>query len=128
MKATDSKFKTVDEYIAAFPKPTQDILQELRNKISDSAPEAQELISYNMPAFKLGGILVYYAAYKNHIGFYPTPSAIEAFKKELATYEQAKGSVQFPIDKPLPLSLISKIVKYRVRENLEKTDIKRKGK
>ena len=128
MKATISKFKTVDEYIAAFPKPTQDILQELRKKIRDSAPEAQELISYNMPAFKLGGALVYYAAYKNHIGFYPTPSGIEAFKKELATYEQAKGSVQFPIDKPLPLSLISKIVKYRVRENLEKTDVKRKGK
>jgi uncharacterized protein YdhG (YjbR/CyaY superfamily) len=94
-------------------------LQELRDTIKKSAPQAEEVISYNMPAFKLQGMLVWYAAYREHVGFYPRPSGIEAFKKELSVYKGAKGSVQFPIDKPLPLNLVSKIVKYRVKENSE---------
>ncbi len=116
-----NSFNTIDEYIATFPKETQEILNEVRAAIKESAPEAEEKISYQMPTFFLNGNLVHFAAYKNHIGFYPTPSGIEAFKKELSKYEGAKGSVQFPIDKPMPLKLISRIVKYRVAENLKKT-------
>jgi uncharacterized protein YdhG (YjbR/CyaY superfamily) len=121
-----TKFKTVDEYLSAFPANTKSILKELRKTIKQAAPQAEELISYNMPAYKSAGILVYYAAYKEHIGFYPTPSGIETFKKELSDYKGAKGSIQFPLDEPLPFDLISKIVKFRVRENLEKG--KKKGK
>jgi len=116
-----NSFNTIDEYVATFPKETQEILNEVRAAIKESAPEAEEKISYQMPTFFLNGNLVHFAAYKNHIGFYPTPSGIEAFKKELSKYEGAKGSVQFPIDKPMPLKLISRIVKYRVAENLKKT-------
>ena len=123
-----SKFKTVDEYLSALPANTKEILKELRKTIKQAAPQAEELISYNMPAFKLNGMLVYYAAYKDHIGFYPTPSGIEAFKKELSDYEGAKGSIKFPIDKPLPLGLITKIVKFRLKENLEKAETKVKKK
>ena len=112
----------IDEYIAQFPKDVQEILQELRATIRAAAPEAEEAISYQMPTFKLKGYLVYFAAYKNHIGFYPAPRGIEAFKEELSAYKGGKGSVQFPIDKPLPLDLISKIVHYRVTENLEKAE------
>ena len=128
MKAEAQKFQTVDEYLASFPEPTKRILKEIRKTIKKAAPAAEELISYNMPAFKLHGVLVYYAGYQNHIGFYPTPSGIEAFKKELSGYVSAKGSVQFPIDKPMPLDLISEIVKFRVEENLEnaKTKLKKK--
>jgi uncharacterized protein YdhG (YjbR/CyaY superfamily) len=115
-----AKANSVNEYIADFPKDIQGILEKLRATIKKAAPEAEEVISYGMPAFKLYGMLVFFAAHKNHIGFYPAPSGIEAFKKELAAYEGAKGSVQFPIEKPLPLSLITKIVKFRVKENLEK--------
>jgi len=125
MKTTSIKFETVDEYLSAFPKNTRDILKKLRQTIKQAAPQAKEVISYNMPAFKLNGMLVYYAAYKEHIGFYPTPSGIEAFKKELSGYVGAKGSVQFPINKPMPFDLISKIVKFRVRENLEKKKVKK---
>jgi uncharacterized protein YdhG (YjbR/CyaY superfamily) len=114
------KFQTVDEYVASFPPSTKALLQEFRKTIKSAAPGAEELISYNMPAFKLNGMLVWYAAYKKHIGFYPKTSVIEAFKKELSIFKGAKGSIQFPIDKPLPLNLVGKIVKYRVRENLEK--------
>jgi uncharacterized protein YdhG (YjbR/CyaY superfamily) len=114
--------KNIDEYIATFPKDVQKILEELRTTIRKAAPEAEEVISYQMPAFKYHGMLVYFAAYKKHIGFYPTPSGIEAFRKELAVYEAAKGSVQFPIGNPLPLNLISKIVKYRVKENLARAN------
>ncbi len=121
MKATsNTKFKTVDEYLSAVPANTKSILKKLRKTIKQAAPQAEELISYNMPAFKLNGMLVYYAAYKDHIGFYPTPSGIEAFKKELSDYEGAKGSVKFPIARPFPFDLISKIVKFRVGENLGK--------
>ena len=119
-----TKFKTVDEYLSTFPVTTRAKLQELRKTIKKTAPKAEELISYNMPAFKLKGMLVYYAGYKGHIGFYPRASAIAAFKKELSAYEGAKGSVKFPIDEAIPLNLISRIVKYRVKENLERPEAK----
>jgi uncharacterized protein YdhG (YjbR/CyaY superfamily) len=114
------KIKTMDEYISSFPKDVQDILQSLRRAISESAPGAVEAVSYGIPTFKLNGNLVHFAAFKNHIGFYPTPSAIVAFKKELSSYKQAKGSVQFPIDQPMPLGLVKKIVRYRMKENSAK--------
>jgi uncharacterized protein YdhG (YjbR/CyaY superfamily) len=121
MATSKSSFKTIDEYIATFPRNVQDILQEFRKAIGEAAPEAEETISYGMPAFRLNGqILVYFAAWKKHIGFYPIPSGMEAFKKELSPYRQAKGSVQFPLDKPLPLDLIKRIVKYRSKENQSK--------
>ena len=124
MKSDLQNPKTIDEYIAGFPPETQKILQKLRKTIRKAAPDAEEKISYQMPAFSLKGILVYFAAYKNHIGFYPTASGIEAFKEEISGYKWAKGSVQFPIDKPLPLDLINQIVKFRVIENLEKANAK----
>ncbi len=108
---------TVDEYIGAFPKEVQPLLNQVRQTIKKAAPNAEELISYAMPAYKLNGVLVYFAGYKNHIGFYATPTGHEAFKKELSKYKEGKGSVQFPIDQQLPLSLITKIVKFRVKEN-----------
>lgn len=121
MTTPKKQFKTIDEYIAMFPRNVQDILDKLRRVISESAPEAVETINYRMPTFKLnGGNLVHFAAFKNHIGFYPTPSAITAFKKELSIYKQAKGSVQFLIDKPIPFDIVKKIVKYRVKENEKK--------
>jgi uncharacterized protein YdhG (YjbR/CyaY superfamily) len=112
--------KTMDEYIAAFPKNVQDILEKMRRVIRESAPQAEEAISYGIPTFKLNGNLVHFAGYKNHIGFYPTSSAIAAFKEELSPYKQAKGTVQFPIDKPIPLDLVKRIIRYRVKENLDK--------
>ena len=113
------QFKTIDEYINTFPKDIQSILEKMRRTIRKAAPEAVEAISYQMPTFKLNGKnLVHFAAYKNHIGFYPIPSGIEAFKQELSPYKQGKGSVQFPIDKPIPYDLVEKIVKYRAKENL----------
>ena len=118
----------IDAYIANFPKNIQEILSELRATIRDAAPEAEEAISYQMPTFRFKGNLVHFAAHKNHIGFYPTPSGIEKFKKELSVYEGAKGSVKFPIDQPLPFDLISKIVKFRVAENLERATRKTKKK
>lgn len=96
------------------------MLESIRITIRKAAPDATEAISYAIPTFKLNGNLVHFAAFKNHIGFYPTPTGIEEFEKELSVYKQGKGSVQFPIDKPLPLDLISKIVKYRIRKNSEK--------
>ncbi len=120
MKPLLTKFKTVDEYIASFSPSTQLILEDLRKTIKKAAPKAEEVISYNIPAFKFNGMLVYYAAYKNHIGFYPTAFGIQVFKKELSQYKGARGSVQFPIDKPLPFDLITRIVKYRVNENSDK--------
>jgi uncharacterized protein YdhG (YjbR/CyaY superfamily) len=110
----------IDTYISGFPKDIQLLLEQIRNTIKKAAPEATEAIKYAMPTFVLNGNLVHFAAFKNHIGFYPVPSGIEAFKKELSMYKGAKGSVQFPLDKPIPLSLISKIVKFRVKENLKK--------
>ena len=115
-----TKFEDIDSYIASFPEETGKLLQQLRITISKAAPEAKETINYGMPTFTLKGNLVHFAAFKNHIGFYPAPSGIEAFKKELSVYDGAKGSVQFPIDKPIPFDLISKIVEFRVKENLKK--------
>ena len=126
MESNKSTPKNIDEYIANFPKDVQEILNNLRAIIQEAAPEAEEAISYQMPTFRLKGNLVHFAAYKNHIGFYPMPSGIEKFKKELSLYEGAKGSVKFPIDKPLPFDLISKIVSFRVKENLEKAEAKSK--
>ena len=114
-----SQFRTIDEYIAGFPENVRDILEELRQVIRQAAPQAEEAMRYGIPTFRFNGNLVHFAAFKNHIGFYPTPSAIETFKEELSPYKQAKGSVQFPIDKPIPYDLIQKIVEYRVEECLE---------
>jgi len=108
----------VDAYISRFPHKVQGILKKIRTTIRKAAPGAEEQISYQIPAFFLKGSLVYYAAFKNHIGFYPRTTAIAKFKKELASYKGAKGSVQFPLDQPIPYALISRIVKFRVRENL----------
>lgn len=119
------QFKTMDEYIDTFPADVQRTLNELRQTIRDAAPEAEETINYQMPTFALNGNLVHFAAFSNHIGFYPTPTGIEAFKEELSPYKGAKGSVQFPIDKPLPLALIRRIVEYRVKENSERKQKKR---
>ena len=119
---------TVDDYIASRPSDIQGILLELRNTVKKAAPKAEEKISYQMPAFFQKGILVYFAAQKNHIGFYPTSSGIEAFKEELSEYGLSKGTVRFPLDKPLPLNLISQIVKFKVMENLDKDELKKKKK
>lgn len=113
--------KTIDDYIKDFPADIQSILQKMRKTIRQAAPEAVEAISYQMPAFKLNGKnLVFFAAFKNHIGFYPVPSGIEAFKNELSPYIRGKGTVQFPLNKPVPYDLVKKIVKFRVKENLAK--------
>ena len=123
MAAGKNQSETIDGYIKTFPEDVQRILEKLRQTIREAAPEAVETISYRMPAFKLNGrILVYFAAWKNHIGFYPTPSGTEAFNRELSQYKRAKGSVQFPMDKPVPYDLISRIVRYRVKENLKKKE------
>jgi uncharacterized protein YdhG (YjbR/CyaY superfamily) len=122
------EFKNIDEYIADFPDTTREMLTQLRFTIKDAAPKAEEAISYGMPAFKLNGVLVYFAGYKNHIGFYPTGSGIAAFKEALADYKCSKGTAQFPLDRRLPLGLIKKIVKHRVKENLQKVKAKAKPK
>ena len=121
MKNEKVLYSSIDEYIAGCSNDVRENLEILRKVISESAPEATEKISYQMPTFYLYGNLVHFAAYKNHIGFYPTASGIESFKKELSDYKYSKGAVQFPIDKPLPLELITKIVKFRVNKNLEKS-------
>ena len=114
------KASSIDEYIAQFPKEIKGRLEQMRETIRKAAPEAEEAISYAMPTFKLNGNLVHFAGYKNHIGFYPAPDGIEAFKKEISKYDWAKGSVQFPHDEKLPLALVTKIVKFRVKQNNEK--------
>ena len=119
MENTKNNYNTIDEYIATFPTEVQKLLQEMRATIRAAAPEAQEKISYQMPTFYLKGNLVHFAAHQKHIGFYPAPSGIEAFQAELAVFKGAKGSVQFPIDQPLPLDLVRRIVEFRVAENLK---------
>ncbi|MDP1552102.1 MAG: DUF1801 domain-containing protein [Methanobacteriaceae archaeon] len=114
------KFETIDEYIAEFPEDIQNILEKIRKTIQDTVPEAEEAISYGMPTFKLQGNLVHFAAYKNHVGFYPAPSGIEAFKEEISKYKSSKGAIQFPLDEPIPYDLVEKIVIFRVNENLQK--------
>ncbi len=119
---------SIDEYIAGFPPDVQQILQKVRTTIKEAAPDAEEAIRYQMPTFVLQGNLVHFAAFKNHIGLYPTPSGTERFRKELAPYETGKGSIRFPLDKPIPYGLISRIVKFRAKENLEKAEAKGKKK
>lgn len=111
------KFETVDEYLSALPQPARGAAAILRQAIQQAAPQAEETISYNMPAFRLNGILVWYAAFKNHIGFYPKASAIAAFKADLAAYKTSKGAIQFPLGKPIPLNLVKQIVKFRIKES-----------
>lgn len=122
---TTVKATNIDEYINGFPEHIRNILQQVRATIQKAAPLAGETISYGIPTFTLNGNLVHFAAFKNHIGFYPAPTAIKEFEKEFSIYKTSKGSVQFPLDKPMPLNLISKIVKYRVKINSAKP-VKRK--
>lgn len=117
----EKEFKTVDDYIKSFPPDTQNLLESIRQTIRKAAPEAKESISYHMPAFKLNGkILIYFAAFEHHIGFYPLPSGTELFERELSPYKTGKGSIQFPLDKPVPYDLVEKIVLFRAKENLGK--------
>lgn len=113
------KFQTVDEYISALPDLARDAVTKLRQVIQRAAPQAEETISYNMPAFKWNGILVWYAAFKNHVGFYPKASAIAAFKSELAPFKTSKGAIQFPMDEAIPTALVRKIVAFRIKENTQ---------
>ncbi len=114
------QYKTIDEYIRDFPLEVQEILQRIRVTIQKTAPDATEAMSYQIPTFKLNGNLVHFAAFKNHIGFFPTSSGVAAFKKELGSYATSKGTIQFPIDKSIPYDLVKKITEYRVKENLGK--------
>ena len=132
MKAAASTPQTIDEYIAGFPRDVQERLEQIRGAIRKAAPDAEEAIKYHLPTFILHGNLVHFGAFTQHIGFYPTPTGIEKFQEELAVYQGAKGSVQFPFDQPLPLRLIGQIVKFRVKENLERAkargkEIQKKG-
>jgi uncharacterized protein YdhG (YjbR/CyaY superfamily) len=128
MTANKTGPKDIDGYIAGFPKEIQEILEKIRTTIRKVAPDAEETISYQIPTFTLKGNLVHFAAFKKHIGFYPTSTGIEKFKNELSAYEGAKGSVRFPLDKPIPFDLISDIVTFRVKENLERAQAKGKKK
>ncbi len=122
----NTKPNTIDEYIARFPEAVQQVLEQVRATIKAAAPDAQETIKYAMPAFILNGDLVYMAAFKNHIGFYATPNGNKAFQRELAGYKQGKGSIQFPLDQPMPLTLITQLVKFRVDENATRVGNKEK--
>ena len=117
MEKTELQYKTIDEYISLFPDKIRKNLKKLRKTIKDSAPDAVEVISYQMPTFKLNGNLVHFAVMKNHIGFYPAPSAIIKFKKELSRYETSKGAIRFPLDQEIPFDLVKEMVKFRVKEN-----------
>ncbi|MDD1747856.1 MAG: DUF1801 domain-containing protein [Methanomassiliicoccales archaeon] len=117
--------QSIDEYIGTFPKDIQSKLESIRKAVKEEAPDAQEVMSYGMPAFKLNKVLVYFVAQKKHIGFYPTASGISAFKEELSQFKHSKGAVQFPIDEPVPLELVRKMVKFRVKEDMAKA--KREG-
>lgn len=128
MEKNKSTPKDMDEYIAGFPADTQEILEKVRATIREAAPDAKEKISYGIPTFTLRGNLVHFAGYKKHIGFYPTPSGIEKFKEELSVNKGAKGSVQFPLDEPIPYDLIRQIVSFRVNENLERAGREKKKK
>lgn len=128
MKAHPTSPQTIDEYIKGFPPDVQAILENIRRTIRKAVPDAEETIKYRMPTFTLKGNLVYFAAFKKHIGFYPVPTGIEKFKKELSLYKSAKGSVQFPLDQPMPFDLIRKIVKFRAKENLARVAVKGKKK
>jgi uncharacterized protein YdhG (YjbR/CyaY superfamily) len=127
MELESTKPTTIDDYIANFPADVQEILQKVRETIKTAVPQATEAISYGMPTFKLKGNLVHFGGFKTHLGFYPVPSGLEQFKKELAPYKGGKGSVQFPYDQPIPYELIRKVAQFRAAENLEKAAVKRKG-
>ncbi len=128
MGSSIEKKSSIDEYILQFPENVQAILVKIRAVIKDAAPLAEEKISYQMPTFYMHKNLVHFAAYKHHIGFYPTPAGIEAFKDEISGYKWAKGSVQFPIDKPIPYELIKRMVEFRVRQETKEASAKREGK
>ncbi len=128
MQSQQAAFRAIDEYIATFPEDVQALLQAVRATIHAAAPDAEERISYQMPAFAQEGNLVYFAALKNHIGFYPTSSGIAAFQQELSAYESSKGAVKFPKDQPLPMELITRIVRFRVTENLNRAAAKSRTK
>jgi uncharacterized protein YdhG (YjbR/CyaY superfamily) len=118
VKSDQTAPKTIDEYIASFTPDVQEILEKIRLTIREAAPDAEETIKYQIPTFTLKGNLVHFGAFKKHIGFYPTPTGIKEFQDELAVYKSAKGSVQFPLDEPIPFALISRVVEFRVKENL----------
>ena len=126
MRTNQTAPKDIDEYIAGFPNDVQEILEKIRMTIRNAAPDAEETIKYQMPTFTLNGNLVHFAAFKKHIGFYPVPRGIETFKDELSVYEGEKATVRFPLDKPIPFDLISRIVKFRVKKNLERAEAKGK--
>ena len=117
---TSTKATSIDQYISRCPENVQRIMEQIRIAIKKAAPDAEEVISYAMPAFRQNGILVYFGAFKNHIGFFPTAKGVETFKAEFSGYKGAKGSVQFPLNKPMPLDLISRVEKFRVKDNSEK--------
>lgn len=125
MTMAENHSDSVNKYISGFPEETQKLLKQLRQIIKTAAPEAEEVISYGMPGYKMNGMVVWFAGHSRHIGFYPGASGIAAFKKELSLYKGAKGSVQLPLDKPLPMDLISEIVKFRIFENKAKLDTKK---
>lgn len=127
MRTNEPAPKTIDEYIAGFPDDVREKLEKIRTTIRKAAPNAQEAIKYQMPTFVLNGNLVHFAAHKNHIGFYPAPQGLEEFRKELSAYEGSKGAVRFPLDKPIPFGLITKIVKFRVKKNLERAEAQGKN-
>jgi uncharacterized protein YdhG (YjbR/CyaY superfamily) len=126
MKNQEKNSQEVDRYIAGFPQNARTAMEQIRATILKAAPNAEELISYKMPAYKFHGMLVYFAGYKNHIGFYATPTGHSAFAKEFSKYKTGKGSVQFPLDEAMPLSLITKVVKFRMKENLKNEKEKKK--
>ena len=126
MRTNQTAPQDIDEYIAGFPTDVQAILEKIRMTIRKAAPDAEETIKYQMPTFTLNGNLVHFAAFKKHIGFYPAPRGSEKFKDELSGYEGGKGTVRFPLDMPVPLDLISRIVKFRVEKNLESAEARRK--
>jgi len=128
MRTDQAAPKNIDEYIAGFPDDVQEKLQEIRMTIRQAAPDAEEKISYQVPTFYLKGNLVHFAAFKHHIGFYPTPTGTEKFQKELAAYKVAKGTARFPLDKPMPFDLITEIVRFRVKENLDRAEAKKEAK
>lgn len=125
MNSAQTTPQTIDDYIAGFPPDVQGILEKIRMIIRQAAPEAAEAIKYQIPTFTLQGNLVHFAAFKKHIGFYPTPTGTEKFQEALSIYESGKGSVRFPLDKPIPYDLITDIVRFRVQESLEKAAVKR---
>lgn len=128
MRSDQEGPKDIDEYIASFPDDVQEKLQQIRMTIRKAAPDAEEKISYQMPTFYLKGNLVHFAAFKKHIGFYPTPTGTDRFQKELAAYKVSKGTARFPLDKPIPFDLITEIVKFRVKENLDRAAAKQQKK